>query len=86
MGFMLVLIWLLFPIPKYTSFPNLVFLEDSREIIVIWRMVGSRVVVTGFKKEVRIRSNLSKSIFCSSSQPQMKTPAHTSEAAKTADQ
>lgn len=33
MGFMLVVMQLLFPIPKYTSFPNLVFLEDSTGVL-----------------------------------------------------
>lgn len=50
MGFMLVVIQLLIPTPKYTSFPNLVFLEDSTEIHVVCKMVDSRVVLTGFKK------------------------------------
>lgn len=51
MGFMLVVMKLLFPTPKYTSFPNLVFLEDSTEISVVSRMVGSRVVATGFENK-----------------------------------
>lgn len=50
MGFILVVIQLLFPTLKYTSFPNLV-LEDTTKISVVWRMVGGRVVMTGFKNK-----------------------------------
>lgn len=50
MGFILVVKQLLFPKPKYTSFPNLVFLEDSTEIHGFCKMIDTRVVVAGFKR------------------------------------